>query len=135
MKLALVVLAALWTTPGAAHAQDGFGHFGNFSSTQGAASQWSATAPGMYASGEYAYVGPYAPWGKLTPSYSYAARIVRYQPRTIYVPSTPSNVYEVLPFPYDSTYRSSNPYSPVVDQKSVTPARVAPYQGYSYGPR
>src|SRR4051812_46453502 len=100
MKLALAVLAALLTTQGAAHAQDGFGHYGNFSSAQGAAAQWSATAPGMYASGEYAYVGPYAPLGKMSASYPYVVGIGHYKSRNVYVPSGTSNVYEPAPFPH-----------------------------------
>jgi hypothetical protein len=88
MKLALAILAALVTAQGTAHAQDsGFGHFGTFSSAQGSAAQWSATAPGMYASGEYAYVGPFGVV-YMGPSRPYSVRIASYNRRTIYVPSS-----------------------------------------------
>jgi hypothetical protein len=114
MKLALAVLAAVFTAQSAARAQDGdsgFGHFGNFSSAQGSAAQWSATAPGMYASGEYAYVGPFAVVYR-SPSRPYAARIRLYNSPIIYVPSSAANTYEPGPFPDFGTERSVNAYRP-----------------------
>jgi hypothetical protein len=107
MKLALAVLAALLIAPAAAQAQGAsFGHFGDYSSTQGAAAPWSATAPGMYASGQYAYVGPYTVV-KMGP-YGVFDRLARYSRPTIYVPSNTANIYEPLPPPENGAQPSAN---------------------------
>ena len=166
MKLALAILAALVTAQGTAHAQDsGFGHFGTFSSAQGSAAQWSATAPGMYASGEYAYVGPFGVV-YMGPSRPYSVRIASYNRRTIYVPSSyvpssyvPSSatsVYEPGLLPDYGVQPSVNAYGPGEERRlkelgrynydrgfrdgynaglSAAPARTETYQGNPFSSR
>ncbi len=87
ITLALAVLAALLIAPRTTQAQFSFGHFGDFSSAQGAPAQFSTTAPGMYASGQYLTAGPWDyPLGNMNQPGPYPL----YR-RTVYVPPSQTN--------------------------------------------
>lgn len=137
IKLAVAALAALLIAPGATQAQFSFGHFGDFSSAQGAPAQWSTTAPGMYASGQYLTAGPWNyPLGNMNQPGPYPLVHIRQVfGENIYVPPTPSNPYEQ---PRNNTYMSvpvggngggtvqSNPYQPESWQAYAPPPAVNP---------
>jgi hypothetical protein len=136
MKLALAILAALLIVPGTTQAQFSFGHFGDFSSAQGAPAQFSTTAPGLYASGQYLTAGPWdSPLGNMDQPGPYPiVRITQGAHQNIYILPTPANGYSQNPYrAYPNGANSnanasgqglSNPYSPY--EPGTAPAYAAP---------
>ncbi len=136
VTLMLAVLAALLTAHGTARAQFTFGHPGDFSSVQGAPAQWSTTAPGMYASGQYLTAGPWNyPLGHMNQPGPYP--IVQYARQygpNIYFPSSQPSPYQqggYREYPTqpngNNLYQSapSNPYG-LYGPQGGSPAYAAP---------
>jgi hypothetical protein len=129
MKVTLAALAVLWTVHGTAQAQmpGSFGHYGTFSSSQGAPAQYSATAPGMYASGQYATVSQwhYAP-ASVEPPGAYPGCIAPEYGTNPYA-ATSANVYVPIR-PSDNMNRGepSNPYQPYERKRAANPGPPRP---------
>jgi hypothetical protein len=122
ITLALAVAAVLWTVHGTAQAQmpGSFGHYGTFSSSQGAPAQYSATAPGNYASGQYATVSQwyYAP-ASVEPRGAYPARMPENGPNPYTAGSVNAN--------------SANVYAPIRPSDNMKRGEPSNLYG-AYGP-
>jgi hypothetical protein len=135
IKVALAVLAALLLAHGTARAQSTFGHFGDFSSAQGAPAPFTTTAPGMYASGQYLTAGPFNfPMDNMNQPGPYSTRTVIDTGRSVYFPLTQANAYRPnagQPYGGNNTYRNdqSNPYRAYAPGAagSAAPRPVYPY--------